>query len=227
LQHSQVARQGSAVARNHYNALWAHICHQLQHLRLTTFAGWIKYNYIGGKPLLLQHSCGTLCVIADKMCVGNAVVFCILLCVFNCCGDNLYANQLAYLVCHRKPNGTRTAIKVEQQLVSGQPCKLRGNTVKLLCALAVYLIKRKGRDINFYAAQNIGDVVFPPQGLTGLSKDNIGFSCIAVEHNGFYRRAAGSQAFYQDITVRQFIAVYNKANHGFSGRLSFSDIYMS
>lgn len=88
----------------------------------------------------MQYPCGFGGIGTDELAVCYAVCKGVLLCVFDCLGDDLDADYLLCRACHGKPDRARSAVQIKHGFSCGIG-KVTGGGIQLFGGRGVYLIE--------------------------------------------------------------------------------------
>ena len=126
---------------------------------------------------------------------------------------DLRADDLFRVFCHREADRARAAVEVEQRFRAGQRRVFGGLAVEALGLRAVHLIKGVRRDLEFEAAERVGDRGLAPEHAAVFPEHDVRFLAVNVEqHAGELRHGRAQQLDEQRLLVQRG-AVYDDADH--------------
>ena len=72
------------------------------------------------------------CIIAEELCIGDAILLRILHRIPHCILIQLYTDHLACVLAGDKTNGTNTAVGIQYRLLACKSCQVHRFSVQLL-----------------------------------------------------------------------------------------------
>ena len=125
--------------------LGLHFCHSRNGVGIQTLPGRVYHHHIRNDSLLLQFQRRLACVTAEKLRIFNAVAAGVFPGIQNGLLYHLDTNDFAGGLCHGQGDGAYAAIKIQHQILFGDPGLPDGGFVKPLGLMVIHLIERPGR----------------------------------------------------------------------------------
>ena len=178
-----IPAQGGGVAGDVHHPLGRHGRHRGDDLRGQALSGRIHGDDIGPQALRLQLRRDVRRVAAEKLRVFDAVPGGVFFGVRNGRGHDLRADGPLCLLGKADGDGARTAVQVEDGLLSGQSGKFQCLAVKHLRLVPVHLIEGRNRQLELKTAEGVHQKVLAPDGAVFIPQDDIALFRVGVQHH--------------------------------------------
>ena len=138
-----VTREGCGVARNVNHTLRVHFHNRFYQCLVTALSWRVNYYHVGLDAFFFKLCRRFGRVTADEACIGDAVFFCVFLCILYSIGYDFNADKLFYFLCHSQADCAHTAVHIEKHCVFIKLGIFCGKRIKPFGLRTVDLIKRE------------------------------------------------------------------------------------